>query len=95
MANERRTILGPDSRARHAETASGKGVSMTDEDPGASSRLVQLRFKPLWLYVDAVREFCGFFARASGLPRIRYEGQVDLELSVTPGRVAITARGSA
>jgi hypothetical protein len=158
---------------------------MTDEDPGASSRLVQLRFKPLWLYVDAVREFCGFFARASfeddvlgqrvgiivhelvenavrygdeqelelmversgsgvlvrvantatadraerlkkifdeislhtpsegyaralrhaaslppsesglGLPRIRYEGQVDLQLDVTPGRVAITARGSA
>jgi hypothetical protein len=28
-------------------------------------RLVQLRFKPLWLYVDAVREFCGFFARTS------------------------------
>src|SRR4051812_42506422 len=28
-------------------------------------RLVQLRFKPLWLYVDAVREFCGFFARAT------------------------------
>ena len=30
-----------------------------------SHRLVELRFKPLWLYVDAVREFCGFFARAS------------------------------
>lgn len=28
-------------------------------------RLVQLRFKPLWLYVDAVREFCGFFTRTS------------------------------
>jgi len=148
-------------------------------------RLVQLRFKPLWLYVDAVREFCGFFARASfkdeelgqrvglvvhelienavkygdekelelriermpgsvvirvsntttddraqklreifnqlanvapvdaytsalrraatlpdtesglGLPRIQYEGQVDLQLETAPGRVVITARGVA
>ncbi|HEX4340437.1 MAG TPA: hypothetical protein VH062_31225 [Polyangiaceae bacterium] len=147
-------------------------------------RLVQLRFKPLWLYVDAVREFCGFFARATfedeglgqrvglivhellenavrygdekelevriektggsiiisventttddkavklravfdelasqtpvaaynralahaaslpatesglGLPRVRYEGQVELELSTSPGRVSITARGN-
>jgi len=30
-----------------------------------TDRLVQVRFKPLWLYVDAVREFCGFFARAT------------------------------
>jgi hypothetical protein len=22
-------------------------------------RMVQLRFRPLWLYVDEVREFCG------------------------------------
>ena len=28
-------------------------------------RLVQLRFKPLWLYVDQVREFCSFFASAT------------------------------
>ena len=28
-------------------------------------RLVHLHFKPLWLYVDAVREFCAFFARAT------------------------------
>ena len=28
-------------------------------------RMVQLRFRPLWLYVDQVREFCGFFARAT------------------------------
>ncbi len=27
--------------------------------------MVHLRFKPLWLYVDAVREFCSFFARAT------------------------------
>jgi hypothetical protein len=150
-----------------------------------NSRLVELRFKPLWLYVDEVREFCGFFARATfedpmvgdrvglvvhelienairygdekelelrmersegvvvirvanttsddraqrlaaifsemmampagdayaramqsaasrpsiesglGLPRIRCEGQVDLELEVAPGRVCITARGAA
>lgn len=33
--------------------------------PGDTDRLVQLRFKPLWLYVDKVREFCDFFARAS------------------------------
>jgi hypothetical protein len=149
------------------------------------SRLVELRFKPLWLYVDEVREFCGFFARATfedeavgdrvglvvhelienairygdekelelrmersegtvvirvanttsdeharklaaifsemmtvptadayaramqsaasrpsiesglGLPRIRCEGQVELELEVEPGRVCITARGAA
>jgi len=155
----------------------------SDETNG-SHRLVQLRFKPLWLYIDAVREFCGFFARATfedaelgqrvglvvhelvenavrygddqelelrversiagiavhvanttsearvarlkkvfdelmslrpadaykralrnaallppsesglGLPRIRYEGQVDLELDASPGRVAITARGA-
>lgn len=147
------------------------------------NRLVELRFKPLWLYVDEVREFCGFFARATfedaaigdrvglvvhelienairygddkelelrmeraeghvviqvantttderakrlsvvfaemmaipatdayaralqsaasrpsiesglGLPRIRCEGQVDLELQIEPGRVCITARG--
>jgi hypothetical protein len=148
-------------------------------------RLVQLRFKPLWLYVDAVREFCGFFARATfeddglgqrvglivhelienavrygddqelelrlersnddvvirvinttteeratslrkvieeltrlspadaytralhhaaslppsqsglGLPRVRYEGRVELELDTSPGKVSITARGTA
>ena len=28
-------------------------------------RMVQLRFRPLWRYVDEVREFCGFFARAT------------------------------
>lgn len=151
----------------------------------SNSRLVELRFKPLWLYVDEVREFCGFFARATfedaavgdrvglvvhelienairygdekelelrmersgasvvirvanttsderakrlsaifeemmavpaaesyaramrtaagrpaiesglGLPRVRCEGQVDLELEVAPGRVCITARGAA
>jgi len=150
-----------------------------------SNRLVQLRFKPLWLYVDAVREFCGFFARTTfddeglgqrvglivhelienavrygdekelevrlercdgeivvcvinttseerasklrevfdhlstlspaaaytralrhaatlpraesglGLPRVRYEGNVDLTLDTSPGRVSITARGLA
>jgi hypothetical protein len=27
--------------------------------------IVQLRFQPMWLYVDALREFCGFFARAT------------------------------
>jgi hypothetical protein len=147
--------------------------------------LVQLRFKPLWLYVDKVREFCGFFARSTfddaslgervalivhelienairygddqeldlriervaesvviavantataedslrlkevfdqlmsqpaqdaymkalirapglpqtesgiGLPRVRFEGQVDLELDISPGRVCVTARGKA
>lgn len=155
------------------------------EDGLPISRLVELRFKPLWLYVDEVREFCGFFARATfddaavgdrvglvvhelienairygderelelrlertvghvvirvanttsderaqklsdvfsqlmavsagdayaralqsaasrpsiesglGLPRIRCEGQVDLELEIEPGRVCITARGAA
>jgi hypothetical protein len=155
------------------------------EDGLPISRLVELRFKPLWLYVDEVREFCGFFARATfddaavgdrvglvvhelvenairygderelelrlertvgqvvirvanttsderaqrlaevfsqlmlaspgdayaralqsaasrssiesglGLPRVRCEGQVDLELEVEPGRVCITARGAA
>ncbi len=150
-----------------------------------NSRLVELRFKPLWLYVDEVREFCGFFARATfddaavgdrvglvvhelienairygdekelelrlertegsvvirvanttseerakrlaavfsemmsvspgdayaralqsaasrpsiesglGLPRVRCEGQVELELDIEPGRVCITARGAA
>jgi hypothetical protein len=150
-----------------------------------TDRLVQLRFKPLWLYVDAVREFCGFFARATfeddglgqrvglivhelienavrygdekdlevrlerndeevvvsvantttderaeklrgvfdalvklapadaytralhhaaslpstesglGLPRVRYEGKVELSLAITPGKVTITARGTA
>lgn len=149
------------------------------------NRLVELRFKPLWLYIDQVREFCGFFARTAfedaaigdrvglvvhelvenairygddkelelrmervagnvvirvantiseeraerlsaifsemmarsptdayaralqsaaarpsiesglGLPRIRCEGQVDLELQIEPGRVCITARGLA
>jgi hypothetical protein len=154
-------------------------------EPSSAHRLVELRFKPLWLYVDEVREFCGFFARATfedaevgervrlvvhelvenairygddrelelrlersegavvirvanttseeraaklaalfaemmsspaavayanalqtavtkpaiesglGLPRIRAEGQVDLELEMQPGRVCITARGAA
>ena len=158
---------------------------MHETEEPRSDRLVQLRFKPLWLYVDAVREFCGFFARATfddeglgqrvglivhelieyavrygdekelevrlerahgevvirvanttsderaaklrevfdnltalspqtayaaalqhasslpktesglGLPRIRYEGNVELELETSPGRVCITARGSA
>ena len=34
----------------------------TDE---TSQRLVQLRFKPLWRYVDQVREFCGAFAEST------------------------------
>jgi hypothetical protein len=156
---------------------------MRDGNELQSDRLVELRFKPLWLYVDAVREFCGFFARATfdddelgqrvglvvhellenavrygdeqelelrlerrekeivicvintttddraqklrelvdelnsqtpaaaytralqhavglpstesglGLPRVRYEGQVELNLDTSPGRVTITARG--
>lgn len=158
---------------------------MHETNEARSDRLVQLRFKPLWLYVDAVREFCGFFARTTfddeglgqrvglivhelienavrygdeqelevrlerakheviisvvnttseerstklrrifedlaalspamayaralqhasslpktesglGLPRIRYEGNVELELETSPGRVCITARGAA
>jgi hypothetical protein len=158
---------------------------MLETRESGRDRLVQLRFKPLWLYVDAVREFCGFFARATfeddglgqrvglivhelienavrygdekelevrlerlendvvirvintasddraaalrkvfeeltkhapadayaralkhasslpasqsglGLPRIRYEGRVELELDTPPGKVAITARGIA
>jgi hypothetical protein len=158
---------------------------MHETNEARSDRLVQLRFKPLWLYVDAVREFCGFFARTTfeddglgqrvglivhelienavrygdeqelevrlerakdevlisvvnttteeranklrrifddlatlspatayaralqhasalpkaesglGLPRIRYEGNVELELVTLPGRVCITARGAA
>jgi hypothetical protein len=157
---------------------------MHEPNEAGKDRLVQLRFKPLWLYVDAVREFCGFFARATfaddglgqrvglivhelienavrygdekelevrlersndslvisvvntttderasklravfdemtaqtpvaaynralahsaslpatesglGLPRVRYEGQVELELETSPGRVSITARGN-
>ncbi|HEX4477021.1 MAG TPA: hypothetical protein VH142_18150 [Polyangiaceae bacterium] len=156
---------------------------MTQVEAPDSHRLVQLRFKPLWLYVDTVREFCGFFAKATfdddaigervavvvhelvenairygndkelelriergvtevlvrvanttsdeqaenlkrtfaelhrvsaaeayvqalkraatlpetqsglGLARIRHEGRVNLDLSITPGRVCITARG--
>ena len=34
-------------------------------DVATQHRLVHLRFKPLWLYVDSVREFCDFFARAT------------------------------
>ncbi len=158
---------------------------MHETNEARSDRLVQLRFKPLWLYVDAVREFCGFFARTTfeddglgqrvglivhelienavrygdeqelevrlerarheviisvvntttderanklrkifdnlaavspdaayaralshaaslpktesglGLPRIRYEGRVELELQTSPGKVCITARGAA
>ena len=158
---------------------------MRETTDAGTDRLVQVRFKPLWLYVDAVREFCGFFARATfendglgqrvglivhelvenavrygddkelevrlerrddevvirvanttnderaqklrgvfdelaklspaegytralkhaatlpaaesglGLPRIRYEGRVDLALDVAPGKVTITARGTA
>lgn len=154
--------------------------------PENPTRLVHLKFKPLWLYVDHVREFCSFFARTSfesehlgqrmsvvvhelvenairyggddeelelliercdklvvvkvantasaeraevlqrvfadtlelpaeasylralrraaaqptaqsglGLPRVRHEGAVDLELELLPGRVCITARGAA
>jgi hypothetical protein len=156
-----------------------------EADANRVDRMVQLRFRPLWLYVDEVREFCGFFARATfgadtigervglvvhelvenairygderdlelslersgerimisvanttsdehanglrdhladlaalspedayarameqaitrpatqsglGLARIRYEGQCDLELLLTPGRVCVTARGAA
>ena len=158
---------------------------MLETRESGRDRLVQLRFKPLWLYVDAVREFCGFFARATfeddglgqrvglivhelienavrygdeeelevrlerlendvvirvintasddraaalrkvfeelakhapaaayaralkhasslpvsqsglGLPRIRYEGRVEIELDTPPCKVAITARGTA
>jgi hypothetical protein len=158
---------------------------MHETNEARSDRLVQLRFKPLWLYVDAVREFCGFFARTTfddeglgqrvglivhelienavrygdeqelevrlerakheviisvvnttsderatklrrifddlaalppatayaralehasslpttesglGLPRIRYEGNVELALETSPGKVCITARGAA
>ncbi|HVU02464.1 MAG TPA: hypothetical protein VHE30_11960 [Polyangiaceae bacterium] len=158
---------------------------MTPEKALDQNRLVHLRFRPLWLYLDQVRDFCGFFARASfdsdqlgervgiivhelvenavrygddqelevtlerradeilvcvantttderagklralvaemarqspgeayaaamrlaatlpktesglGLPRIRYEGRVDLEVETTPGRVSVTARGTA
>jgi len=154
-------------------------------DATSVDRMVQLRFRPLWLYVDQVREFCGFFARATfgadavgervglvvhelvenairygderdlelclerngerveisvanttsperasdlqeflsdlltlpaeqayvralemaasrpaeqsglGLARVRYEGQCDLELSVSADRVCVTARGGA
>ena len=154
-------------------------------DVNAVDRMVQLRFRPLWLYVDQVREFCGFFARATfgtdavgervglvvhelvenairygderdlelslersgerimisvanttseqqvgslraflsdlvqlppeqaysqalaasvtrpegqsglGLARVRYEGQCELELHVSPGKVRMTARGAA
>jgi hypothetical protein len=157
---------------------------MTQAEPSDDHRIVHLRFKPLWLYVDAVREFCGFFARATfenddlgervsivvhelvenairygddkdlelriergpseilvrvantaseeradhlkkvfasfsgrppaeayiealkraatlpaaqsglGLARVRHEGKVDLDLSLSPGRVCVTARGA-
>ena len=42
-------------------------VPVVDEDQERASahRLVQLRFKPLWLYLDSVREFCSFFARTT------------------------------
>ncbi len=167
---------------------SGASRSMLGTASGTSGealhRLVQLRFKPIWLYLDTVREFCGFFARASfeddrlgqrvavivhelvenavrygddkelelrierkddsfvvcvvnttsseraeklrhvlaeltslapgaayeralrvagslpadqsglGLARVRYEGAVELTLETSPGRVAITARGT-
>jgi hypothetical protein len=36
-----------------------------EADANPVDRMVQLRFRPLWLYVDEVREFCGFFARAT------------------------------
>lgn len=158
---------------------------MRETTDAGTDRLVRVQFKPLWLYVDAVREFCGFFARATfeddglgqrvglivhelvenavrygdekelevrlersdhqvvisvanttddaraqklrgvidallelapaegytralqhaaslpatesglGLPRVRYEGRVELELSTSPGKVTITARGTA
>src|SRR5690349_15426043 len=38
---------------------------MRDGNELQPNRLVELRFKPLWLYVVAVREFCGCCARAS------------------------------
>ncbi|HMI94142.1 MAG TPA: DUF6272 family protein [Polyangiales bacterium] len=156
-----------------------------EADSNSVDRMVQLRFRPLWLYVDEVRDFCGFFARATfaadtigervglvvhelvenairygderdlelslersgdrisisvanttsddravglrerlaelaamspeqaythameqsvmkpvtqsglGLARIRYEGQCDIELQMSPGRVRVTARGVA
>lgn len=159
---------------------------MMESETAPARRLVHLRLKPLWMYVDTVREFCDFFARASfekeevgqrvglvvhelmenairygsedddldlsiernegvvvvrvantaseasarglqevfaalhtlppcdayvyalqnvsqraahesglGLARVRFEGQVDLGLQVSPGRVCITARGRA
>ena len=42
----------------------------TGTDPAASrledeDRLVQVRFQPLWLYIDGIREFCGFFTRTT------------------------------
>lgn len=37
----------------------------TPNDAVSKQRLVHLRFKPLWLYVDKVREFCNFFAHAT------------------------------
>ena len=36
-----------------------------EADANPVDRMVQLRFRPLWLYVDEVREYCGFFARAT------------------------------
>jgi hypothetical protein len=72
-------------------------------------RMVQLRFQPLWLYVDEVREFCGFFARATFRDEeigqrvgivvhelvenaIRYGDEKDLELRLerSDGRVVIS-----
>jgi hypothetical protein len=49
---------------RNVESSVGQETVSRDEQTG-TKRLVQLHFKPLWLYVDAVREFCGFFARAT------------------------------
>lgn len=159
-------------------------TAYADDCKQCKDRLVQLRFQPLWLYVDAVRDFCGFFARATfddgavgdrvglvvhelvenairygddaelevrvehhgeamsvavtntttaqqaerleavfeqlatadageayqkavessirgpqetsgiGLPRVRFEGQVELSLCRSPGRVTIVARGA-
>lgn len=82
---------------------------MTQPETSDDHRIVHLRFKPLWLYVDAVREFCGFFARATfendALGErvsiivhelvenaIRYGDDKDLELRIERGREEISVR---
>jgi hypothetical protein len=31
----------------------------------ATERVVQVRFQPMWRYIDGIREFCGFFTRTT------------------------------